>query len=160
MFHFSARQGFPCELAKPTVKEISFEGESDPSPQVITALQRADLIIITPSNPYVSIDPIVSLRGVREILESKVVVGISPIVDGRAVKGPLGAMIPSLTGEPASAKAVMDHYGTLLNGYVVEKGDEKMLDGMPIFPTNTVMGDFLDRTRLAREVLHFGSELR
>jgi len=154
------QEWFVGQQAKPAVKEISFEGERNPSPQVIKALQGADLIIITPSNPYVSVDPILSLHGVREILEGKVVIGISPIVGGRAIKGPLGAMIPALRGEPASAKAVMEHYGSLLNGYVVETGDENLLDGVPIFPTKTVMGDFLDRTRFATEVLHFGSELR
>src|SRR5262249_17858045 len=89
----------------PEVRAVRFEGSPPPAPGVVAAIEAADLVIIGPSNPYVSIDPILSLPGVRAAIEARSVtmgetpmpparpvIAVSPIVGGRAVKGPLGSM--------------------------------------------------------------------
>ena len=140
----------------PPALEVRSEGERRPTAGVLEALEEADLVVLAPSNPYVSVDPILGLDGVRARLERCRVVGLSPIVGGRAVKGPLAAMIPALAGVPASAQAVLDHYGGLVDGFVVESGDS--VSG-PFLATSTVMGGREDRARLARELLHFAEGL-
>ena len=134
----------------PVVSALHFEGTEAPSPGVVPAIEAADLVVIAPSNPYVSIDPILTLDGVRAAVGRKRVVAVSPIVGGRAVKGPLAEMIPSLAGEPASADAIARHYGDLVDLLVVERGDPC---AAPHLATATVMRDTADRRRLAEEVL-------
>ncbi len=138
----------------PLVRAVRSEGSKTPAPRVLPAIEAADLIVLAPSNPYVSIDPILNLEGVREAVSRRPVVGISPIVCGRAVKGPLAEMIPSLAGEPPSAAAIARHYGDLLDGLVLETGDTC---DIPHHATATVMRSASDRRRLAQEVLDFGA---
>lgn len=140
---------------EPVVEKVTFQGEARPSAQVLAALERADLVIIGPSNPYVSIDPILALPGVRELAAQRPVVAVSPIVGGRSIKGPLPAMIESLAGRPPSAGAVAAHYGGLLRGFVVEHGDEATVQDVPCLPTRTVMQTGQHRLQLARAVLAF-----
>lgn len=143
----------------PAVRRVWQSAKPTPAPGVISAILSADLVVIGPSNPYVSIDPILSLPGVRESLAERLVVGMSPIVGGKAVKGPLGEMIPALAGEPPSAAAVARHYGALLGGLVVERGDEEGMTHVRVLATDTVMRTKDDRARLAREVLAFAEAL-
>jgi LPPG:FO 2-phospho-L-lactate transferase len=144
--------------AEPAVTRVWSAGRAEASPAVLAALAEADVIVIGPSNPYVSIDPILGLAGVRAAMRAPVV-AVSPIVAGKAVKGPLAAMIPRLApGTDASAAAIAAHYGELLAGIVVERGDAGP-DGLPALATATVMGDRVDRARLAREVLTFAEGL-
>jgi LPPG:FO 2-phospho-L-lactate transferase len=151
--------------AGPPVRAVRFEGDPPPAPAVLPAIAEADVVLLGPSNPYVSIDPILSRPGVRAALASRKVIAVSPIVGGRAVKGPLGSMIPELTGEPATAAAIARHYGGLLTGLVVERGDEDGflgIDGLPalpVLPADTVMRSRADSLRLAREVLAFAGSL-
>jgi LPPG:FO 2-phospho-L-lactate transferase len=160
------------ERARPTALRVWLEGTDTPAADVIPALASADLVVIGPSNPYVSIDPILSLTGVRAALADVPVVAVSPIVGGRAVKGPLGEMIPQLSGASASAAAVCAHYASrwdgLLAGFVVEHGDEPgsatggepAFAGVPVLATDTIMSDRAAAERLARAVLAFGARLR
>jgi LPPG:FO 2-phospho-L-lactate transferase len=136
--------------ASPMVKRVRSVGTTQPTPEVLSAINSADLVVITPSNPYVSIDPILGLDGLAEALRKQSVVAVSPIVGGKAVKGPLAAMIPALRSEVASASAVAAHYGDLVDTWVVEVGDD-----MPRrhLSTSTIMTTREDRVRLAREVL-------
>jgi LPPG:FO 2-phospho-L-lactate transferase len=143
----------------PAVARVLFQGDATASPQVLRALGQADLIVIGPSNPYVSIDPILTLPGVREGLLGKPVVAVSPIVDGRSIKGPLPGMIEALAQRPPSAGAVAAHYGELLGGFVVEQGDEATVLDVPCLPTSTVMKTRHDRLQLARTVLSFAEQL-
>ena len=147
------------ERARPVVRGVRFEGTRAPSPEAIAAIEAADVVIIAPSNPYVSIDPIVCLDGVGHTLGRRPVVAVSPIVGGRAVKGPLAEMIVQLTAREPSAAAVAAHYGPLLCGIVVERGDEDGID-LPLHSTETVMRTRADRERLARETLAFAESLR
>jgi LPPG:FO 2-phospho-L-lactate transferase len=143
----------------PEVRAVRFEGSPPPAPGVVAAIEAADLVLIGPSNPYVSIDPILSRPGVREVLEGKRVVAVSPIVGGKAVKGPLAAMIPALSGRPPSAAAIAAHYGALLSGIVIERGDEEGLGALRVLATGTVMTSRAERTRLARELIAFARML-
>lgn len=160
----SFQDWFVRQRAEPAVRRVWFDGSPQPAPGVLAALEAADLILIGPSNPYVSIDPILSLDGVRAALGRRRAVALSPIVGGRAVKGPLAEMIPRLGGRPASAAAIAGHYGELLAGLVVERGDEAELAaygdrGLSVHATATVMSDRADRRRLARELLRFADSV-
>jgi LPPG:FO 2-phospho-L-lactate transferase len=126
---------------------------------VLAAIEAAELVVIGPSNPYVSIDPILGLDGVRAALGRRPVVAVSPIVGGRAVKGPLATMIPQLGGGAPTAGAIARHYGALVGGLVVERGDAPEVAGPRVRETDTIMRTRADRLRLAREVLAFGEEL-
>jgi LPPG:FO 2-phospho-L-lactate transferase len=143
----------------PAVRSIRFEGDPPPTPDVLRALREAELIVIGPSNPYVSIDPILSRPQVREALSSKPVVALSPIVGGKAVKGPLADMIPRLAGREPSAAAVARHYGALLSGIMVETGDEAGIEGVRVATGQTIMKDRADRGRLAAELLRFAETI-
>jgi LPPG:FO 2-phospho-L-lactate transferase len=116
-------------------------------------------VLFGPSNPYVSLDPILSRPGVRAALERVPVVAVSPILGSKAVKGPLATMIPELTGQPASAAAVARHYAPLLNGFVIEHGDEHQPFDVPVLPARTLMSDRPAAARLAGDVLRFAAEL-
>ncbi len=144
----------------PSVRAVRFVGETRASSAVHHALEQADLIVLGPSNPYVSIDPILTLSGLRQRLVDKCVVALSPIVAGRAVKGPLADMVRTLSGHEPSPHAIAAHYQGLVRAMVVEHGDEDSLQDMPVFATKTIMGGAEDRARLAREVLAFAERVR
>lgn len=144
--------------AVPELEAVRYGGKGEASAKALDALAWADLVIICPSNPYVSIDPILTLDGVREALEETMVVAVSPILAGRAVKGPLASMIPQLSGEPPSARAVAKHYGTLLDAYAVHPGDG--FDApFPVLETNILIQAREDRVVFARTLLELAGEL-
>ena len=158
----SFQDWFVRHRAGPAVRAVRFEGDPPPAAAVLPALAEADLVVFGPSNPYVSIDPILSRPGVRGALGRCPVIAVSPIVGGRAVKGPLGTMIPELAGVPPSPAAIVHHYGGLLTGIVVERGDEGSVADLPgrVLAADTVMRSRADSLRLAREVLAFAGSLR
>jgi LPPG:FO 2-phospho-L-lactate transferase len=149
----------------PIVKGFCFEGcdQASPAPGVVVAMQEADLIVICPSNPWVSIDPILAIPGIRQMLESRPVLAVSPIIGGKAVKGPAAKMYSELGIEP-SAASVAGHYQGFLNGFVFDEVDRDQLDiigkaGLQLHITDTLMRDQAGRNRLAGEVLRFGEQL-
>jgi LPPG:FO 2-phospho-L-lactate transferase len=152
------QQWFVRRRAEPRVRGVRFDGTRTPAPAAMEALAACDLVIVGPSNPYVSIDPILTLDGVRDAIARKPVVAVSPIVGGAAIKGPLATMIRDLAGLEPSAGAVARHYGSLLRGMVVERGDESTVAGIRVQGTSTIMRSRDDRLRLARDVLAFGAE--
>jgi LPPG:FO 2-phospho-L-lactate transferase len=144
---------------QPVVSHIRFQGieRARPSIEVNTALDNADLIVLCPSNPFVSIDPILALDGVRERLREHRTVAVSPIIGGQAVKGPAAKMFRELGQEP-TALAVARHYADFLDGLVIDYADanhhaeiERL--NTRVLVTDTLMRDQVDRTRLARETL-------
>ena len=143
----------------PTPARIGFDGDPSPCPGVVEALSTAQLVIIGPSNPYVSIDPILSLTGVRDSLQRPRVVAVSPIVGGRAVKGPLAEMIQQLDDRQPGPAAIADHYGPVLDGLVVQHGDEVDLGVVAVRGAQTLMRTRDDSEALARVTLAFASEL-
>jgi LPPG:FO 2-phospho-L-lactate transferase len=146
---------FVRHRAAPAVSRVRFDGDARATTAVLDALCGADVVVIGPSNPYVSIDPILCLPGVREAVFARPVVAVSPIVGGKAIKGPLASMIPELDGIAPSAAAIAAHYPGL-RGMVVERGDD--VPGLRVLATDTVRHSAADSERLAREVLEFAAE--
>ena len=132
-------------------------GDARPAPGVLDALASADLLLIGPSNPYLSVGPILAVGGIRAALESRRVpcVGVSPLVGGRAVKGPADRMLARLAGGTGPA-AVAACYPGLIDALVVDEADAADLDGLgdvrPIV-TRTLMSDADARRRLVEAVL-------
>ena len=156
---------FVGEQCRPVATGIRFEGAASarPSPAFQAALARRDLaaVIVCPSNPYLSIDPILAVPGVRAALEGlgAPIVAVSPIVGGRALKGPAAKLMRELGAAPSQC-GVVGHYGGLLSGLVADRADEAEAValrnlGLPTLTTGAVMTTDEDRERLARETLTF-----
>jgi LPPG:FO 2-phospho-L-lactate transferase len=140
-------------------------GDARLTEAVLKALAGADLVVLCPSNPVVSIGPILAVPGMREALASSSVpkIAVSPIVGGRALKGPADRMLASL-GHEVSAVGVSRMYEGLVSGMVidgVDDGERLGIEalGMRVLVTAAIMRDEQDRVRLAREVLGFGAGL-
>jgi LPPG:FO 2-phospho-L-lactate transferase len=155
----SFQDWFVRRRAEPAVRAVRFDGDAGPASGVIPAIDACDVVVFGPSNPYVSLDPILTRPGVRAAIARKPVVALSPIVGGAAVKGPLASMIRELAGSDPSAGAVERHYQGLVRGLVVERGDEASVRSMPLLATSTVMRSRDDRLRLAEEILVFAAEV-
>ena len=149
---------FVRQKCEPRVRGFRFAGIESalPAPGVLEAIAEADVVVICPSNPWVSIDPILALPGLRPALAAKRVVAVSPIVGGKAVKGPAAKMFAEL-GIGPSAAAVAQHYGSLLAGFVLDRLDEALASGigLPTLITDTIMKDGEARLGLARDVLNW-----
>ena len=139
--------------------------EARPTGAVMEAVSGADVIVFCPSNPVVSLGPILSVPGMRDALVAAPApkVAVSPIVGGRALKGPADRMLSSL-GHEGSSAGVAAIYRGLLDGMVIDRADEgqgREIEGlgMRVLSTDAVMHDPADRGRLAREVLQFAAGL-
>jgi LPPG:FO 2-phospho-L-lactate transferase len=145
---------------EPVVREIVYAGaaEAKANPEFLAALadDRLEAAVICPSNPFLSIDPILSLPGVRDALRNcqAPVVAVSPIIGGQAVKGPTAKIMAEL-GFPVSAAAVARYYGDILDLYIADESDANELSGLdiPVRVTNTLMSTLADRDALAAAVL-------
>jgi LPPG:FO 2-phospho-L-lactate transferase len=135
-----------------------FEGAdaAAPAPGVLEALAEADLLLIAPSNPHVSIWPILAVREIREALAARRVpcVAVSPLVGGRAVKGPADRMLARLAGGTSPAHLASCYPG-LIDALVVDEADADDLDGLTVWPivTRTLMTDADARRRLAEAAI-------
>jgi len=153
---------FVQRRCEPRVKGFRFVGidMAEPAPGAREAIQSADAVVICPSNPWVSIDPILQvLAPLLSRVELVVrVFAISPIIGGQTIKGPAAKMFRELGIEP-SALAVADHYCGLVTGFVLDKIDEQLKGvigkNMRTMTTDILMKDFNDRSRLAKEVMNF-----
>ena len=151
---------FVRQRCTPVVLKVVYAGVTDARahPDAIAALQDSRLraVVICPSNPLLSIEPVLSLSGIRDALARRAapVIAVSPIIGGRAVKGPTAKMMAEL-GLPVTAAAVARHYGQLLDGYVLDHADasDNIELKIPVVPTNTLMLSLEDREALARTVL-------
>jgi LPPG:FO 2-phospho-L-lactate transferase len=137
--------------------------EAKPTESVLAAIGDADAIVFCPSNPIVSVGPILAVPGMMEALVSSSApkVAVSPIIGGRALKGPADRMLASL-GHEVSATGVARIYAGLVDGMVVDRIDERERAGieaigMSVLVTESVMRDAEDRARLASETLEFGA---
>jgi LPPG:FO 2-phospho-L-lactate transferase len=156
---------FVRQRCEPVVKGFHFFGIEDAtiSREVRQAMTEADVIVFGPSNPFVSIDPILSLKGMRDLVSSKPAVAISPIVAGAAIKGPAAKMLHEL-GLDATALAVARKYAGLMRGFIIDTQDEALAaaiesTGLRVMATDTVMTSDDDRSRLAREALELALSL-
>lgn len=163
VLHF--QEYFVRQRCEPKVSGFIFAGveRSEPAKGVLTALESADLVVLCPSNPWVSIDPILAVPRMRSAIKNRPVMAVSPIIGGKAVKGPAAKMYSELGIEP-SAFAVVQHYQELLAGMVIDTVDaetEKHIQALEIevLTTNTLMKTSSDRKRLADEILQFGETL-
>ena len=147
------------------VRGISFEGAASapPTAEVLDALSRADLVVIGPSNPLVSIDPILAMPGMREAVAAAPGrrVGVSPIVAGKALKGPTDRMMRSL-GHEVSALGVARLYAGLVQDWVLDESDAGLgaavaAEGFTPVVLPTVMHTDADRAALARALLDLAS---
>jgi len=152
---------FVHRRCEPRVKGFRFDGieSARPAPGIIDAIKEADAIVICPSNPWVSIAPILAVAGIRSALEARKVCAVSPIIGGQAVKGPAAKMYRELGIEP-SALAVAKHYQNLVTGFVLDEVDAKLeadIRGlnMRTLITKTLMENSDNRRRLAKDVLNF-----
>ncbi len=155
----------------PEVREVRFTGadRATTTPEVLAALEAAELIVIAPSNPIVSVGPILAVGGIRDALAGArrrgvPVVAVSGIVGGRALKGPADRMLASLGHEP-SALGVARLYADLADGFVLDDVDGQLrptIDalGLATLQTDTVMTGDASRARLAAEVVAFGRSLQ
>jgi LPPG:FO 2-phospho-L-lactate transferase len=141
------------------VEELRFEPEAAPTALVRAAIAEADVVIIAPSNPFVSIGPILALGGLRDAIRSKreKVVAVSPIVGGAAIKGPAAAMLAAL-GHEVSALGVARLYTDLAGAFVVDEQDRGLVPaieglGLRAILTATVMRDATSREALARATI-------
>ncbi len=146
-----------CE---PAVRKLEFDGAeiARANPDVLTALADPGLraVIICPSNPFISIDPLLAVSGMRQALRacSAPVIAVSPIIGGKAVKGPTAKMMAEL-GLPVDAAAVARHYRDFLDVYVADETDRNAVVGLdlPVVLAPTLMVTLEDREALARTVL-------
>ena len=155
---------FVARACEPTVSSFEFVGaeSAKPAPGVMEAIGQADAVIFCPSNPWVSLDPILAIPGVRESVHAKPTICVSPIIAGKAIKGPAAKMYMELNVDP-SALAVAQHYPQL-DALVIDTADAEWMEpirasGMQPFVTQTVMDSAETRRRLAQEVLEFIGEL-
>lgn len=144
---------------QPTLKGIRFDGVEAASvtPEVSEALAGADAILFGPSNPWLSIAPILAVPGMREALLSRDVprAAVTPIVDGQALKGPAAKLMAEL-GYIVSPGTVAQYYGNAINGFVYDKRDAALhIEGMRTVTLDTIMQTEQDRARLAVELLNW-----
>ena len=148
---------FVREQCRPVVREVAFHGaaEARPNPALLAALAAGPrAIIICPSNPLISVEPILALPGLRTAIAAAgvPVLAVSPIIAGQAVKGPTAKMLAEL-GTPPSAAAVAQRYGALLTHYVMEAADDASGIAAQVVRAPTLMKTLDDKVALARAVL-------
>jgi len=149
---------FVKERWQPAVREVCLPADVRATPQVMRALENADIVVFAPSNPFVSIDPILHAYPIREMIMDlpRAVVAVSPIIGGEAVKGPAAKMMAEMDMRVTS-ESVARYYGDLIDGFVYDQKDAGQCDNVDCatLMSDTVMTDAISRSRLAAEVLQF-----
>ena len=152
-----------CE---PRVTGFVFDGaaEARPHPDILAAIGNPQLraIVVCPSNPYISVDPILALPGMRAAIASShaPVIAVSPIIGNEAVKGPTAKMMAEL-GRSVDVLTVAEHYAGMLDGYVIDTVDAAHASSLdiPVVACPTLMRSLADRENLAKAVLAFADRL-
>lgn len=150
---------FVHRRCKPVVKGFSFEGveKSRPAKGTIEAIDHCNAVVICPSNPWVSIDPILAIKGYKEALKNHPVFAVSPIIGTQTVKGPAAKMFFEMGIQP-SALAVAQHYAGIIDYIFIDSSDQDLINdinklGIQAISTDILMHDRNDRRRLAREIV-------
>jgi LPPG:FO 2-phospho-L-lactate transferase len=156
---------FVRRRCEPVVRAIRFAGAqaARPAPGVIESLcnEHSRAVLIAPSNPYLSVDPILALPSIRRALKQTTVpvVAVSPLVAGDAVKGPTAKLMREL-GLEVSANTIAHHYGDLIDGMLIDERDPPSAIELPHARTDTLMKTLDDRARVARAALALADSLR
>jgi LPPG:FO 2-phospho-L-lactate transferase len=141
------------------VQEVEFHGTGNarPTDQVLDALAAARAIVVGPSNPIISIGPILALSGLRDALSASPasVVAVSPLVGGAVVKGPTEPFM-QWTGQPLTSTGIANLYAGVIDGLVADEPT----DSVPVRQTDVLMADAEGRARVAADALEFALELR
>lgn len=157
---------FVRERWQPVVHGLRFEGAetAEPSPEVAAALEQATLIVFGPSNPYLSIDPILAIPGIasRIAASDAPVVAVTPIIAGEAVKGPTAKLMHEM-GIEASPLSVVHHYQDHLDGFILDRADEDLTAavegrGVRVLVEQTYMQTVEDKVTLAASLLSWVEE--
>jgi LPPG:FO 2-phospho-L-lactate transferase len=141
--------------ARDRVISLSFQGadEAKPANAVIDSIAEADLVVIGPSNPPLSIWPILAVPGIREALEDhRRVVAVSPLIGGRAIKGPVVEVMSSM-GLPEGNPGIAVAYEGLIHGLVIDSGDPEVVAGVEVMSTPILIRDPAEARRLAAEIV-------
>lgn len=164
VLHF--QQWWVGERAKPDVDRVWLDGAAHamPAPGVLEAITSADLVVLCPSNPVVSIGTILAVSGIREALRAVTVVGVSPIVGGRVVRGMADRLLPA-AGVDISAVGVATLYRDFLDGWVIDEADADAVPDVAALGPRVVVTDTMMRTvdvaaAVARTAVDLGMRLR
>jgi LPPG:FO 2-phospho-L-lactate transferase len=156
---------FVRDRCEPAVRAIRFDGAVDarPSPAVLDILADGEVsaILIAPSNPYLSIDPILAVPGMIDAIcrSAAPVIAVSPIVGGQAVKGPTAKLMGEL-GLAVSQATIAAHYEGIIDGLLIDRADPRAPLGLPHDETDTLMTTDADKQRVARAALALAERLR
>ncbi|MDT0509802.1 2-phospho-L-lactate transferase [Novosphingobium sp. MMS21-SN21R] len=146
----------------PAVRAVRFSGAETAAPAdgVIEAIHAADAVLIAPSNPWLSVDPVLAIPGIRAALQqcSAPVVAVSPLIGGKAVKGPTAKLMGEL-GLAISNTAIAEHYRGLIDGLLIDEGDECDGQELSIGRTATLMSTLDDKVRVAKAALALAARL-
>ena len=160
---FPFQEWFVARGHRDEVDGVRFEGaeRARPAPGVLEALDEADLIAIAPSNPFLSIGPILVVQPIRQAIEQRTVpaVAVSPLIGGRTVRGPADRMLARLAGG-TGPQQVTDCYKGLIDALVVDEADADEDAGIRTIVTRTLMDDAEGRRRVAEAVLEAAGALR
>jgi len=151
----------------PAVRALRFAGaaQARPTEELLNVLHSKALqaVILCPSNPYLSIDPILAVPGLRAALRASQVpiIAVSPLISGRAVKGPTAKIMQEL-GVEASPSSIAAHYSGLIDGLIIDRADaaDARALSVPVACTDTLMSTLADRERVAAVALEFAATLR
>ena len=151
------------DRGEPEVQGIELQGieDAEPTPEALDALRKADAIVIGPSNPVISIGPILAVAGIREAIASSQapVLAVSPFVAGKVVKGPTDRFMAAV-GRPSTAVGVASLYAGLIDAMVVDEGDpDPPPTEVPTIAAPTLMEGAAGRARVARIVLDYAASL-
>ncbi len=156
---------FVRQRTSPVVRALVFEGaeQARAHPDLLAGIAEAEAVVICPSNPFISVEPILAVPGIRAALEKTMapVVAVSPIIGGRAVKGPTAKIMREL-GIVPSARAVAERYGDLLDVFIADREDAATMEGLrvPVRLAPTLMTSLADKIALARVVLEAATALQ
>ena len=146
----------------PKVLSVQFDGALDaqPAPGVIDAIWNSEAVFIAPSNPYLSIDPLLAIPAIKNALKTTKapVIAVSPLIEGKAVKGPTAKLMDEL-GLAVTNDSIVAHYGAMLDGLVVH-GNDDAPEGLAVARTDTLMNNLDDKKRVAHAVLSLASQCR
>jgi LPPG:FO 2-phospho-L-lactate transferase len=157
---------FVCRRCEPVVRAIRFAGAPDatPTPGLVDLIAGGAFAaaVICPSNPYLSVDPILAVSGIAAALARArtPIIAVSPIIGGRAVKGPTAKIMAEL-GIAITNQSIAAHYRRLIDGLVIDEADLADRDriDVPALVTRTMMRDLADRERLAGDVIAFAETI-